>query len=107
MEVQSRVAAATLEQLAHRREALTAGATHVGWKLGMGKRERIGASIAVGYLTSATKLEPGGSYRVDGLAADLRADVEVAIELRADVDYRAGAAALHDAIAGYGPQWKS
>ncbi len=76
---------------------LAAGATHVGWKLGVGERERIGGSIAVGHLTSATRLGAGATYHVDD-AVDLRVDVELAVELRTGIDARrapnAAAAAL-------------
>jgi 2-keto-4-pentenoate hydratase len=101
MDVDPRLRAATLEQLARRREALTAGATRVGWKLGMGERESIGGSIAVGYLTSATQIESGGTYGLGGLAAELRADVELAVELGAGIDPLADASAVPPAIAGY------
>jgi 2-keto-4-pentenoate hydratase/2-oxohepta-3-ene-1,7-dioic acid hydratase in catechol pathway len=52
----------------------------VGWKLGIGDRERIGDHIAVGHLTAATRLDPGAWYApADG--ADLHADAEVAVEI--------------------------
>jgi hypothetical protein len=73
--------AATVQQLARRRELLLAGATHVGWKLGLGERERIGRSLAVGHVTSATLLAAGATYSTGGLTADLRADVELAVRL--------------------------
>ena len=38
------------------------GAERVGWKLGVGERERIGGELAVGHLTSATRLDPGATY---------------------------------------------
>jgi 2-keto-4-pentenoate hydratase len=91
-----------LEQLARRREVLAAGARHVGWKLGVGERERIGGSIAVGYLTTATLLESGGTYRDDRHGDDLRMDVEIAVELADDVDPHGGVAAARNAIGGYG-----
>jgi 2-keto-4-pentenoate hydratase len=72
------------EQLRHRRGA------RVGWKLGMGDRERIGDGPVVGHLTGATQLGPGGSFVADGVAA-LHADAEVALEIGADGQ-----------IAGYG-----
>jgi 2-keto-4-pentenoate hydratase len=73
-----------VEQLRGRREAIAAGARHVGWKLGVGERERIGGSLAVGYLTSATCVEAGTEWRA-GLVSDLRFDVELAVELGDDV----------------------
>ncbi len=90
-----------LEQLAHRRELLHAGAEHLGWKLGVGERESIGGSIAVGYLTSATCLEAGDAYRIDGLDTDLRADVELAVELGCDLEADAQVDTARAAIAGY------
>ena len=92
-----------LEQLARRRDVLGAGATHVGWKLGVGDRERIGGSIVVGHLTSAACLGNGGEYRVDGLAADLRVDAELAVELRAAVDPTAGTESARAAIGAWAP----
>jgi hypothetical protein len=76
--------AAMREQLAHR-DLMASGARHVGWKLGVGDRESIGGSIAAGYLTSVTCLESGGTYQIDGLDSDLRADVELAVELGRDL----------------------
>lgn len=59
---------ATAEQLVHRRELLSAGPNTLGWKFGVGERESIGGSIAVGYLTSATHWECAG----DGPASTMR-----------------------------------
>jgi Fumarylacetoacetate (FAA) hydrolase family len=65
----------------------------VGWKLGVGDRERIGDHIAVGHLTSETRLEPGVSYRpVEG--EDLYADAEIAVEIGPDGRIAAYGAAL-------------
>jgi hypothetical protein len=47
------------KQLKIRDGLLQAGATRVGWKLGLGESERIAGQIAVGHLTSATCLEDG------------------------------------------------
>jgi 2-keto-4-pentenoate hydratase len=93
------LAAALHEQLARRQAALRQGAEHVGWTLGMGNRESIGGEIAVGYLTSTTLLVPGSHYRADGDGADLRADAEIVVELRADIDPRA---VESDVVGGYG-----
>jgi len=57
----------------------------VGWKLGVGDRERIGDEVAIGHLTSATLLEPRVACHVCG-DADLHADAEVAFELGRDLD---------------------
>ena len=65
----------------------------VGWKLGIGARERIGDELAVGHLTSATRLEPGGAYEPAD-AEDLHADAEVAVEIGPDGRIAAYGAAL-------------
>lgn len=102
MEIDSRLVAALAEQLANRRRLIDAGATHVGWKLGMGRRESIGGEIAVGHLTSATCLESGSTYRAGAAGGRWHADAEVAVELGRDVDPRGNAATVRDAIAAYG-----
>ena len=76
-------------QLRDWRAALRSGAERVGWKLGMGERERIGSGPAIGHLTSATRLAPGAAFDATGVAA-LHADCEVAVEIG------------RDGIAGYG-----
>jgi hypothetical protein len=78
--VDPRLAAALEAQLRQRRGLLLDGAEHVGWKLGMGDRERIGEELAVGHLTSRTRLESGSTYTV-GAAELLHADAEVALEI--------------------------
>jgi hypothetical protein len=55
----------------------------VGWKLGMGERERIGDGPVVGHLTSATLLEPGSEWPA-GDAVALHADAELAVEIGPD-----------------------
>ena len=79
-ELDPRLLRAFDRQLERRAEALSAGAERVGWKLGVGGRERIGDGPVVGYLTSASRLESEQSYAADGTAA-LYADAEVALEL--------------------------
>ena len=86
-EVDSRLVAAIARQLKGRRGA------RVGWKLGIGDRERIGDEIAVGHLTSATRLERGQSY-TPAEGEDLHADAEVAVEIGADGAIAAYGAAL-------------
>ena len=78
--VDPRLARARAAQLGRWRATLAAGATRVGWKLGVGDAERDRDELAIGHLTSATVLEPGATYRAGG-AGDLRADAEVAFEL--------------------------
>jgi hypothetical protein len=81
--VDPRLVSALRTQLARR-----GAAARVGWKVGRGDSERIGGSIAVGHLTAATVVDPGGTYRDGG--NDLHADAEVALEL-----------GTHRTIAGY------
>jgi methenyltetrahydromethanopterin cyclohydrolase len=100
-DVDPRLVSALTAQLGLWRVALAEGAQRVGWKLGVGDAERIGAGPVIGHLTSATQLEPGAAFRAEG-AVDLRADAEVALLLGADVgpDVDRGTAAA--AIAGFG-----
>jgi 2-keto-4-pentenoate hydratase len=88
-----------LEQLARRQEVLRAGARHVGWKIGQDEADSVDGAIGVGYITSVSCLEPGETYDAAGTAVDLRADVEVAVELGRDLNFSDGDAAA--AIAGY------
>jgi 2-keto-4-pentenoate hydratase len=86
-DVHPRIAAATRTQLEAWRAALHAGARRVGWKIALGIAEIedvIGGEPALGHLTTATLLEPGGAYR--GARADraLRAETELAIEVGDD-----------------------
>jgi 2-keto-4-pentenoate hydratase len=92
--------AALARQLNQRETLLAGGAAHVGWKLGMGESERRGGDPVIGYLTTATERQPGGSCEVRGLASP-HADVEVAIELACDIPPDADAAAAARAIRGW------
>jgi hypothetical protein len=67
-------------QFERRAEVLSSGAERVGWKLGMGRRERIGGGPVMGYLTSASRLESEQAYDCEGAEA-LHADAELALEL--------------------------
>jgi hypothetical protein len=78
-----RLAAALREQLARRQAALDAGARPVGWKIGGGipeVDELTGGEPTIGYLTSASRLEPGDEHVATGAAA-LHADTEVVLEI--------------------------
>jgi hypothetical protein len=88
--MEPRLISALQVQLNSWRTALAGGAQRVGWKLGMGERERIGNGPVIGHLTSATRLEAGGSYRGAGDRC-LHADAELALELGTE-----------GAIVGYG-----
>jgi 2-keto-4-pentenoate hydratase len=100
-EVDPRLASALAVQLRLWRASLAGGARRVGWKLGMGDRERIGAGPVIGHLTTATLLPAGATFQAAGIAA-LHADAEVAIELTRDVEPDADRDAARAAIGGYG-----
>jgi 2-keto-4-pentenoate hydratase len=100
-EIDPRLASALASQLESWRSALRGGAQRVGWKLGMGDRERIGSGPVLGHLTSATRLEPGGVYRA-GAAGRLSADAEIALEIGRDVDPGADSETIRRAVAGFG-----
>ena len=99
--VDPRLRSALAEQLELRRAVLARGARHVGWKLGVGDRERIGESIAVGFLTSETVLASGGRY-VGVAGAELHADAEAVVELGSDVDPADAGASVRAAVRSYG-----
>jgi 2-keto-4-pentenoate hydratase len=99
--IDPRLAAALSVQFEHWRAALGGGAQRVGWKLGMGDGERIGDEVAIGHLTSATLLDPGTAYAA-GVPADLRADVEVALQIGRPVAPDVDPVAAREAIAGFG-----
>jgi 2-keto-4-pentenoate hydratase len=117
--VDSRLAAALELQLSDWRAALCAGAQRVGWKLGMGDRERIGDGPVIGHLTSESRLPPGGVYRGPGVTSDprlpaggvyrgagddLAADAEVAVLIGAGGGIAGYAAALEICdLGGDGP----
>lgn len=100
-ELDSRLTAALAVQLAAWRAKLAAGADRIGWKLGIGERERIGPGPVIGHLTSSTLLEAGAVYRAEGVTA-LHADAEVALRLGSDVDPEADRRRAGDAIDGFG-----
>jgi 2-keto-4-pentenoate hydratase len=80
-----RVVAALHAQLESWRLALREGATRVGWKLAYDIPEIdevTGGEPVIGYLTSATVIEPGGTFRA--ASANLRAETELAIEIGPD-----------------------
>ena len=88
-------------QLETWRTTLGRGAHRIGWKLGIGDREKIGRGPVIGHLTSATQLETGAVYSPEGVSA-LHADAEVALVLGADVEPGASRETARDAIAGFG-----
>ena len=100
--VDVRVAAALARQHAEREATAGAGATRIGWKLGVGQRESIAGDIAVGYLTSATCLPPGAAYAASREDRMLHADVELFVEFGRDVPAAAEADAVEAAVERYG-----
>ena len=93
-----RLTAALLEQLEGRDAALRRGASRVGWKLGMGSRERIGDSIAIGYLTTET-IVPAGEWRAPvSNGASLHVDAELCVELGADISHDQASDAIRASI---------
>jgi 2-keto-4-pentenoate hydratase len=102
--VDRRLVAALRQQLRHRERVLAGGAHHVGWKLGMGSRERIGGHIAVGHLTSKTVLSARDRYVAparDGV--ELHVDGEVCVELDTDLNGQADRDSAEAAIRGLWP----
>jgi 2-keto-4-pentenoate hydratase len=100
-DLDTRLRAALGLQLDGWRATLAGGAERVGWKLGVGERERIGPGPVLGHLTSATRLEDGAVLRA-GDAGGLHADAELAVRLGRGVDARADRGAVLDAIDGFG-----
>jgi hypothetical protein len=84
--VDRRLVSALREQLSRR------SGDRVGWKLGVGDRERIGGHIAVGHLSSATVFEPGAVYSQGGRS--LHADAEIVVEIGSDEEIAAYGTAL-------------
>jgi len=82
--IDERVVAGLRAQLEDRRAALEWGAERVGWKIGLNipeAQEPFGlAEPVIGYLTSATRLEDGGTHS-GGDAGSLRLEPEVAVEI--------------------------
>jgi 2-keto-4-pentenoate hydratase len=99
--VDPRVVAALTEQLQTWRATLADGALRVGWKLGMGDRERIADAPVIGHLTSATVMAAGSAYR-PGRGCALHADAEVTLELVRDVEGGADRSSAQAAIGSYG-----
>jgi 2-keto-4-pentenoate hydratase len=86
-DVDPRIAAATHAQLRTWRAALAAGAQRVGWKVALGIPEieaLIGPEPALGHVTTATLLEPGGVYRISMDDRALRAETELAVAVGRD-----------------------
>src|SRR3954470_18295619 len=95
------------EQLERRREALSRGADHVGWKIGLNipeVQEQLGIDEPVlGFLTSATVVGDGAEFDASG-AEKLMAEPEVAIELGEDETIAGLAAAIELVDTGRPPR---
>jgi 2-keto-4-pentenoate hydratase len=83
-DVHPRLAAATRVQLDRWRAALDGGAARVGWKIALGIEEveaLVGTEPALGHLTTASLLVPGGAYGGARPDRPLHAETELAIEV--------------------------
>jgi len=97
--VDPRLLAALQRQWQSRDAALGRGARRVGWKLGMGRRERIGEHIAVGHLTTATVVDLAGLCdAMSDCDGELHVDAELCVEFGSDLDPRADATAVCAAV---------
>jgi hypothetical protein len=79
-----RIVAATRTQLDARRAALAAGAARVGWKIALGIAEveaLAGSEPALGHITTATLVEPGGTFAGARAVRELPAETELAVEV--------------------------
>jgi 2-oxo-hept-3-ene-1,7-dioate hydratase len=87
-ELDPRVEAGLRRQLEDWRRLLGEGAGRLGWKIGFNDpkmQDKLGLSgPVIGFLTSATVIEAGGSHSLAGAGRPL-VEPEVAIELRRDV----------------------
>jgi 2-keto-4-pentenoate hydratase len=86
-DVHPRLAAATRAQLDDWRAALDGGAGRVGWKIALGIEEveaLVGTEPALGHLTTASLLVPGGVYTGARPDRPLHAETELAIEVGPD-----------------------
>jgi 2-oxo-3-hexenedioate decarboxylase len=88
------------------RTQLDRGAKRIGWKIGLNIPEvqkQLGIDEPViGYLTSATLVEPGGTYAA-GDAVRLMAEPEVALEIGRDVAADVDIDAAREAVAALAP----
>jgi 2-keto-4-pentenoate hydratase len=105
-EVDPRVRAGLERQLEGWRNLLDGGAERLGWKIGLNVpaiQEKLGLSHSViGFLTSASRVEPGGTHSVDGMQKPL-IEPEVAVTLRRDVEPGAAPDEALAAIDSLGP----
>jgi 2-keto-4-pentenoate hydratase len=105
-DVHPRLAAATRVQLDRWRASLERGAGRVGWKIALGIDEveaLVGTEPALGHLTTASLLVPGGAYAGAQPDRPLHAETELAIEVGPDVGIAGLAVALEIADTGRPP----
>ena len=95
------------DQLVIWRRTLDGGAARIGWKIGFNvpqvQRQLGLEEAAVGHLTTATQLAPGGVFDA-GEAVHLRAEAEVALEVGDDLAVRAIAPAIELVDVGRPPE---
>jgi 2-keto-4-pentenoate hydratase len=93
-------------QMAKRREVLSTGARHLGWKAGFGTKaamERMGTSAPLfGFLTDRGGLEPGSTVSIAGWTRAVF-EPEIAVHIGADIPSGANEAEVRAAIWGLGP----
>jgi 2-keto-4-pentenoate hydratase len=92
-------------QLAKRRELVSAGGRHIGWKAGFGSKaamERLGTSAPLfAFLLDRTLLETGSTVSIAGWTRPVF-EAEIAVHLDIDVHAGANAQETRAAIAGLG-----
>ena len=105
-EIDPRVQAGLERQLASWRDTIARGAQRVGWKIGLNTpeaQEKLGLpDPVIGFLTTATQLEPGASRPAEGLEKPM-IEPEVAVRLRRPVEAGAEADEALAAIQSLGP----
>ena len=99
---EARAQLALQAQLRAWRAAMDSGAVRIGWKVGLHiaeVEEVMGSEPVFGYLTSATRLEPGATLHAHGVRA-LRAESEVTVELGQDVRQTDDLESIRATVAG-------
>jgi 2-keto-4-pentenoate hydratase len=105
-EIDPRVQAGLGRQLEAWRDTIARGAGRVGWKIGFNTaevQEKLGLPDSViGFLTTATRIEPGATYPAEGLEKPL-IEPEVCVQLRRPVEAGAQPDEALAAIQSLGP----
>jgi 2-keto-4-pentenoate hydratase len=93
-------------QMSMRRELLSAGARHLGWKVGFGSSaamDRMGTSAPLfGFLTDRSLIESGSTVSIGGWTRPVF-EPEIALQLGSDLHSGANEAEVTAAISGLGP----